>query len=109
MYGSGAATGLPFTAVVRRPILKALTMGRTVWFVAAAVTAMRGNVVLLTAQSAALAFATATLGSACPYKFCFEVNKSTRQQVNEAMRREGEPPLPTRWEGMLNLCYDSWI
>ena len=76
MYGSGAATGMPFTAVARRPILKALTMGRTVCLVAAAVTAMRGTVVLLAAQSAALAFATATLGSACPYKFATCVRHS---------------------------------
>ena len=109
MSMNGAAIGVEVTPVAHRPTLKVLTMGRSACFVAAAVTAMRGTVVLLTAQSAALAFATATLGSACPYKFCFEVNKSTRQQVNEAMRREGVPPLPTRWEGMLNLCYDSLI
>lgn len=99
-------------------------MGRAVCIVAAAGSTVVGSVVLLTvaaagttirwtvvlfSTAAALAFASASLGCACPFKFCFEVNKSTRQQVNEAMRREGEPPLPTRWEGMLNLCYDSWI
>ena len=79
MYGNGAATGMEITAVVRRPILKDLTMGRAVWFVAAAGAAVRGAVVLLSAATAALAFAAATLGYACPCKFCFEVNKSTKQ------------------------------
>ena len=69
IYRNGAATGMEITAVARRPILKALTMGRTVCFVAAAVTAMRGTVVLLPAAAAALTIATATLGCACPFKF----------------------------------------
>lgn len=88
MYMSGAATGKEITAVVRRPILKVLMMGRTVCIVAAAGASMRWAVVLLSAAATALAIATATLGSACPCKFCFEVDKSMRQQVNEAMSQQ---------------------
>ena len=57
MYMSGAATGKEITAVVRRPILKVLTMGRAVCIETAAGTAMRGAVVLLTATTTALAIA----------------------------------------------------
>ena len=89
MYGSGAATGMENTAVARRPILKVLTMGRTVWFVAAAGTTMRRAVVLLTAPATAQAIAATTLGSACPYKWFWgstsqQVNESTSQRVNES-------------------------
>ena len=76
MYGSGAATGMENTAVARRPILKVLTMGRTVWFVAAAGTTMRRAVVLLTAPATVQAIAPTTLGSACPYKFATCVRHS---------------------------------
>lgn len=65
------------TAVVRRPILKVLTMGRTVCFVAAAGATMRGAVVLLSAAATALAIAAAALGSACPYKFATVVRHSS--------------------------------
>ena len=80
MYGSGAPTGMEITAVVRRPILKVLTMGRTVCFVAASGLSVRSTVVLLSATTAALATASSALGSACPYKFCF---KSTSQRGDE--------------------------
>ena len=69
MYGSGAATGMENTAVARRPILKVLTMGRTVWIVAVTGGGMQGAIVLLTASPTALAIATTVKGSACPYKF----------------------------------------
>lgn len=85
MCGNGAATGREIIVVAHRPILKVLTMGRSTCFVAAAVVAMRGTVVLLAATTTAPVTAASALGSACPYKFCFEVNESTRQQVNETM------------------------
>ena len=91
MYGSGAATGMEITAMARRPTLKVPTMGRPVCFVAAAGTAtistVRGTVVVLTAATKALAIAAASLDSACPYKFCFEVNETTGQRGDESTSR----------------------
>lgn len=71
---SGAATGMEITAMAHRPILKDLTVGRVVCFVAATGSAKRGYVVLLSASTGALTIA--ALGSACPYKFATCVRHS---------------------------------
>ena len=63
-------------------------MGRTVWFVAAAGVTVRGSVVLLTATTKALAIVAASLDSACPYKFCFEVNETTGQRGDESTSQQ---------------------
>ena len=69
MYGSGAATGMLVTAVVHRPILKAPTMGRTVWSVAVAVTTTPGAVAHRIVATATRRAVTATMACGWPYEF----------------------------------------
>ena len=69
MYGSGAATGMENTAVARRPILKDLTMGRTVCAVAVAGAASPGSVARRIVATATRRTATAALACGWPFEF----------------------------------------
>ena len=71
MCGNGAATGMEVTPVAHRPILKVLTMDRTVSFVVAVGLAMRGSVVLLTATTSVLAVKAVSSGFALRFEVAF--------------------------------------
>ena len=93
MFVNGAMTGMEITEVTHRLILKVLIMGRAVCFVAAAGPFKRMNVVHLPASAATPSTptptASASLGSACPFKF---VLKSTSRQVNRSKKKRVNRP-----------------
>ena len=69
MYGSGAQTGMEITAVVDKPILKVLTMGRTACAVAVAGATAPGTVARRIVATASRRTATATLACGWPFEF----------------------------------------
>lgn len=82
---NGATIGMEVTPVVDKPILKVLTMGHIACAVAVTGLITLGPVALRPVAATTPRGVATTLACGWPFEFCFEVNKSTRQQVNEAM------------------------
>ena len=74
MYGSGAPTGMAVTAAVRRPILKVLTVGRTVWAVAVVGATTSGAVARRFVATATRRPATTALACGWPFEFATKLS-----------------------------------
>ena len=74
MYGNGAPTGMEITAVVRRPILKALTVGRTVCTVAVVGATSSGTVARRIVTTTTRRSAATALACGWPFEFATKLS-----------------------------------